>query len=97
MLEQLNFIKQCNRYNLSIWQCPNFLIIIIGIVTILAMLGTYAVAIEYAQPEIVALIVIGVTSILFIIGYLVLQSFEKLAQANRMKSEFVSIVSTILR
>ncbi|NQV00903.1 MAG: HAMP domain-containing histidine kinase [Parcubacteria group bacterium] len=97
MLEQLNFIKQCRKYDLTLWQCPNFLIIIIGLVTIIAMLGTYAVAIEYAQPEIVALIVIGVTAILFIIGYLVLQSFEKLAQANRMKSEFVSIVSHQLR
>lgn len=97
MLEQLNFIKQCRKYSLSLWQCPNFLIIIIGLVTIMAMLGTYAVAIEYAQPEIVALIVIGVTAVLFIIGYLVLQSFEKLAQANQMKSEFVSIVSHQLR
>ena len=97
MLERLNFIKECRKYGLSIWQCPNFLIIIIGLITILAMLSTYAVAIEYTQPEIVALIVICVTAILLVIGYLVLQSFEKLAQANQMKSEFVSIVSHQLR
>ena len=97
MLEKLNFFKECRKYGLSIWQCPNFLVIIIGFITILAMLGTYAITIKYAQVEIVALIVIGITGVLIIIGYFVIQGFEKLAQANQMKSEFVSIVSHQLR
>ncbi len=61
------------------------------------MMSTYFIAAKYTQPEIVALITIGVTAIIFINGYFVIQGFEKLAQANHMKSEFVGIVSHQLR
>ena len=95
--QRLNFIKQCREYNLSIWQCPSFLFPLIGTVTILAMLATYFIATRYTQPEIVALIVIGVTAFLIIIGHFIIRSFEDLAQANRLKSEFVSVASHQLR
>jgi len=98
IFQQLNFVKQCRKYHLSLWQCPSFLIILIGLITISAMLGTYLVATKYTnQPEIVALIVIGVTIILTIISYFVIQGSEKLAEASQLKSEFVSIVSHQLR
>ncbi len=96
--QRLNFVKQCRRYNLSLWQCPGFLIVLIGVITISAMLGTYLIATKYtAQPEIVALIVIGVTAILTTINYFIIQGFERLAEANQLKTEFVNIVSHQLR
>jgi len=95
--QKLNPIEQCQKYNITIWQCPSFLFPLSGLVTILAMIGTYFVAIEYARPEIVALIVIGVTVILIITGYLIIKGFEDLAQANRLKTEFVNIASHQLR
>jgi len=95
--QQLNFVAQCRRYHLPLWQCPNFLFLLTGLITILAMLSTYTIAVKYTEPEIVALIVISVTVFLIIIGHFIIQGFEKLAQANQMKSEFVSIVSHQLR
>lgn len=97
MLQKLNPFKQCRQFGLSLWQCPSFLFVIIGMIVILAMISTYFIAVEYTQPEVVALIVIGVTIVIFVNGYFVLQGFEKLAQANHMKSEFVGIVSHQLR
>ena len=98
IFQQLNFIKQCRKYHLSLWQCPSFLVVLIGLITISAMLGTFLVATRYTnQPEIVALIVIGVTTVLTIINYFVIQGFEKLAEANQLKSEFVNIASHQLR
>ena len=97
ILQQLNFVARCRQYSLPLWQCPSFLIILTGLITILAMLATYIIAIKYAEPEIVALIVIGTTSILMIISYLIIRGFERLAEANRLKSEFVSIASHQLR
>ena len=98
ILQQLNFVKRCRKYHLSLWQCPSFLIVLIGLITISAMLGTYLIATKYTnQPEVVALIVIGITAILTIISYFVIQGFEKLAEANQLKSEFVSVVSHQLR
>jgi signal transduction histidine kinase len=95
--QQLNFAAQCKKYYLPLWQCPSFLFFLTGLITISAMLATYLVAIKYAQPEIVALIVIGVTTIFITTGHFIVQGFERLAQANQMKSEFVSIVSHQLR
>ena len=95
--QKLNPVKQCHEFNLSIWQCPSFLFPLTGLVTVLSMIGTYFIAIKYTQPEIVALIVIGISIFLIIIGYLITKSFEDLARANRLKTEFVSIASHQLR
>jgi len=95
--QRLNFINQCKKYNLSLWQCPSFLFILTGLIIIIAMISTYIVAIKFTPPEIVALIVIGMTIILIIINHFILQGVDKLAEANKMKSEFIGIVSHQLR
>ncbi|OIP78063.1 MAG: hypothetical protein AUK17_02930 [Parcubacteria group bacterium CG2_30_44_18] len=69
-----------------------------GVVTIGTMLGTYLIAYFFIdQPEIAALIVIIATGIIFIVGHFIISGFVYLAEANRMKSEFVSITSHQLR
>lgn len=98
ILKQLNVVKQCRQYNLSIWQCPSFLTILMGIVTMIAMIGTYVIANRYSdEPEMAALMVIIVTIIVFIISHFIINSFNYLAEANRLKSEFVGIASHQLR
>ncbi len=98
IFSQLNIIAQCKKYSLSLWQCPQFLFLIMGIFIIGSTLTTYAVGIRYVEdPQIVALIVILAAIVLFIISVIITRSFERLAEANRMKSEFVSVVSHQLR
>jgi signal transduction histidine kinase len=97
-LKQLNFVAQCRRYNLSLWECPSFLTIVMGLLTIAAMFGTYVVANYYSdQPEISALIVIITTMVVFVIGYFIVRAFSYLAEANQMKAEFISITTHQLR
>lgn len=95
--EKLDFINQCKKYNLRLLQCPIFLFVLTGIITIAAMLAVYFVASECASPEMAALIVIIVTLILVILNHFIIKSVEKLAEANKMKSEFIGIVSHQLR
>jgi len=96
--QQLNFVAQCRRYSLTLWQCPGFLFIVMGAIIIVVILATYFIAGYYTpEPEIPVLIVLVITSVLIIIGHLIVQSFDNLAQVSRMKSEFVSIVSHQLR
>ena len=98
ILSQLNFPAQCRRYGLSLWQCPSFLFLIMGIIIIFSAVVAYAIGTRYVEdPEIVALIVLSITTILFIIANIIVRSFERLAEASRMKSEFISVVSHQLR
>jgi len=69
-----------------------------GLVITISTLTAYAIGTRYIEdPRMVALIVLLTTAILFIIAVIITNSFERLAEANRMKSEFVSIVSHQLR
>jgi len=98
ILEQLNLPAQCRKYGLALWECPQFLFLIMGLIIILSILASYAIGTKYIDdPYIVALVVIGITLILIVLTYIITRSFERLAEANRMKSEFVSIVSHQLR
>ena len=91
-------IGECRGLRLGLWQCPPFLIIVIGTATIVSMLGTYLFASRLVEePEIAALIVIAVTILFLIIGHFIIAGFAKAAEANRAKAEFISIVSHQLR
>ncbi len=95
---QLNVLAECRTARLETWQCPPFLFMLVGIITIAAMVGTYVMATRYAEePEIAALIVIGEAAVLIVLGHFFIAGFNRLAEAHRMKSEFVSIVSHQLR
>ena len=95
---QLNIIGQCKRYGLSVWQCPQFLFVVMGAFIILASVVSYLIGARYIfSPETVIFIVLIVASILFIIAFVITRSFERLAEASRMKSEFINIVSHQLR
>ncbi|MBI2624762.1 MAG: HAMP domain-containing histidine kinase [Candidatus Nealsonbacteria bacterium] len=98
ILDQLNIIGQCRRYGVSLWQCPQFLFLVMGMVIIATMLTSYLLGIRYIEdPLMVAFLVILITAFLFIIGSVIVQSFEKLAEVSRMKTEFINIVSHQLR
>ena len=98
IFSQLNFPAQCKKYGLPLWQCPTFLFLVMGIVIIGSTLITYATGTRYIEnPELVALIVLVLTAILFSVAFVIIRSFERLAEASRMKSEFISVVSHQLR
>jgi signal transduction histidine kinase len=97
-LAKLHLFRECADYNLGFWECPSFIFFVMGLINIAVMVSTYLIANRFTdQPEIVAILVIAVTAIIFIISHTVTQGFDKLAQANKMKTEFVSIASHQLR
>lgn len=96
-LAGLNVKKRCAASGVDLWQCPHFLFIIMGAIVIIAIFATNIVARRYAEPEAAALIVLIVSAILFVIGHIIVRSFENIAEASRLKSEFVSVVSHELR
>ncbi|MEK7108772.1 MAG: HAMP domain-containing sensor histidine kinase [Patescibacteria group bacterium] len=98
VLKGLNVVGECRDANLGLWSCPPFLFVVLGAVNILAMLSSYLFSSRFVEePEIAALIVIGVSLLIFVVGNFIIHGFANIAEANRMKSEFISIVSHQLR
>ncbi len=95
---QFNILGNCKKYGLSTWQCPQFLFLIMGAIIIASELTFYFLGNYYIEdPKIVILAISGLTMILFVIAFTITKGFENLAESNRMKSEFISVVSHQLR
>lgn len=97
-IKKIPLFKECGQFNISLWQCPSFLFLILGVINISAMISTYFISTKFTEePEITALITILVSLIIFIIGAVIVQGFDKLLEANKMKTEFIRIASHQLR
>jgi len=95
---KFNIFSQCRKYKIPLWQCPQFLFVVMGFVIMISSILFYVIGEHYVtDPRIVAFIVLAVSMILLIIAFIITRSFENLAEANRMKAEFVNIVSHQLR
>jgi len=91
-------IDQCKKYGIGVWQCPQFLFLLMGVAIIVAAISVYFLGISYASdPELIVLIVLVLTTFLLVLSFVIVNSFERLAETNRLKSEFVSIVSHQIR
>lgn len=96
-LKELNVAEQCRQYRVPLLSCPHFLFLVMGFVIIIAIIATNIAAQRYTDPEAAALIVLIVTVILLVISHVIVQSFERIADAARARAEFVSIASHQLR
>lgn len=84
---KLNISKQCRELNVNLWSCPQFLFIILGFIIISSILVTNTVAQQYAEGEIVALIVLILTVFLFVVSYVIVGAFEKVVVARQMEAQ----------
>lgn len=96
--ERLNPFAICKKYRVSLWQCPQFLFFIMGLVIIGVIIFTYFLANQkIGDPFLVSLFVLAAGAVLLVINFIITNSFERMAEASRMKSELVGIVSHQLR
>jgi len=97
-LKKLHPFYRCKEYHIPLWQCPQFLFLVMGIIIIAVILSTYFITVKRIQdPMLVVLLVILVTLVLLIIDFIITRSFERMAEASRLKTEFISVVSHQLR
>ncbi len=97
-LGRLNILAECRSSHLPLWSCPPFLFLVMGAVNVMAMAVSWLFASRYVEePQVAALVVIAVSVLIFIVGALLINGFQQIAEANRMKSEFIAIVSHQLR
>ncbi len=92
-LDDFNFVARCKKYNIGLWQCPNFLFLTMGFLTIAAMFGTYFASRSFDDETVTIVSVTFVSVLIVTIGSFIIRGVEKIAEANVMKNEFISIVS----
>jgi signal transduction histidine kinase len=98
IVSEFNIVAQAKKYGIPWWQHPQFLFLVLGSIIAFSSIFSYVLGRRYIEdPQVVALFIIIFTGISLVIAFLITKSFERLAQAARMKSEFVSIVSHQLR
>jgi len=96
--KQLNIVESCKKYEVPLWECPQFLFLVMGLLICATAIISFLIGTRYIDdPTIVAFIVLLLSALLLVLDFLIVRSFEHLAGANRMKSEFVNIVSHQLR
>ncbi len=80
------------------WQHPQFLFLVMGVIIVLSSILSYSFGRRYiVDPQLVALAIIVLTATLLVLSFIITRSFERLAEAAKLKSEFMSIVSHQLR
>ena len=69
LFSNLNIVAQCKKHNLSLWQCPQFLFLVMGLIIIISSLFAYAFGTRYIEdPLVVALIIQLLAGVLLIIA-----------------------------
>ncbi len=104
----LNVFAQCKRLGVPLWSCPQFLFMVMGIINIVAILAVYNIAQTYAAPELVIFVVVGLSTFLFIVSFIIISAFEQVVMARQqevlrhrellaMKDQFVFVAAHELR
>ncbi|MBC7073794.1 HAMP domain-containing histidine kinase [Candidatus Parcubacteria bacterium] len=90
----MRLFQECKTYNIKIYQCPTFLFSLMGILIIFTIIFSYIFGLKIIEdPLIVALFVLFLSVFLLILAFFISNSFQNLVEANRMKTEFISIAS----
>src|SRR4030042_6000806 len=96
-LKHFDIFSSCREANISIWSCPSFIFLIVGVSDIIVTISVYYVAKFWTDPVIVLAGLGGINIFILLIGGIITNAQEQILKMSKMKSEFVSIASHQLR
>jgi signal transduction histidine kinase len=96
-INDLNIKKQAEDLEVSVWQTPGFLFLTMGLIIMAAMMLVYFVSGYYNSPEILVISEATIVIVILTIGGSLIKNIENFTETNKMKSEFISIVSHQLK
>ena len=90
LLHHVNIVAQCRKLNqgihTSLWWCPQFVLLVSGVVIIGVIVLTYHLGKHYVNLEIITLIVLFVSVFLFIISFIIVRAFEHVVQLRQQEA-----------
>lgn len=93
LFDGINFVARCRRYGVGLWQCPNFLFLLMGVVAAAAMSATYLISNRFYDESVTIVGVSSVAVLILVVGHFVVRGVEQIAVANAIKTEFISILT----
>lgn len=94
---EANIVQVCRRWGMPLWQCPETIFVGIGMLTVASIFGSYVIGKEQLEPEQLVVVVSAIAVLFLAASFIIVNSFERIAEANRLKSEFINIASHQLR
>lgn len=91
--QKANIIGDCFDSGVSVWECPSFLFVLVGIVDIAVTIVIYYVAQKLEDPIFTIISMAGINIFILGVGSVMVKAQEKVVLANKIRSEFISIVS----
>ncbi len=92
-----NIKKESEDLGIPIWQAPSLLFIFMGVFIVIVMLIVYFLTKFDDSPEFLVLSECAVVIMILSVGNMIISNIEKMAEVNKMKSEFVTIASHQLK
>lgn len=88
-----NIKGDCFEPEAKIWECPAFLFVLIGIIDAVVTIVIFFVSIRFDDPIFTIASISGTNVFILGIGNLIVNAQEKIIRANKIRTEFISIVS----
>ena len=87
ILYSLNPFAQCREIGIPFWSCPQFVFLVMGVVTIAIILTTRFVGEKYIDGEVVALILLFLAAFLMAVSYVIVSAFEQVVSLSRLETK----------
>lgn len=90
--------NESKEYGIPIWKLPDFILITMGLANITVMIVTYVWASGFADDPREAVLLVAVeAAIIMVIGNVFVESAKHIIEMNKLKKEFVQIISHQIR
>ncbi len=97
LFDQFNFKKSARDLGVSVWQTPNFLFLIMGIVIYATIIIVFYLTKDYSDPRILIASECFVVVVMLTTGSNIIGRISDVAKLNKLKTRFVEIASSRLK
>lgn len=96
-LEQFNFKKAAQELGVSVWQTPNVLFLMMGLVIAIIMFILYFFSKDYGDPRVLVVSECLTAITLLSVGSSIINRIVDIARLNRLKTRFLELASNRLK